>query len=85
MLWSPHFRARILISAPLAAQSPASSVHVTPNPKGRMRSSQNLSAQREAGSSARSPEWVLTSPRSFGSIKDGKVTLFAHIESVGPY
>ena len=37
-----------------------------------MRSSQNLSAQHDAGA-ARSPDWVLTSPRSFGSMKDGKV------------
>ena len=45
-----------------------------------MRSSQNLtlSAQRDAGaSSAVSPDWVLASPRSFGSIKDGKVIVFA--------
>ncbi|CDO69361.1 hypothetical protein BN946_scf184961.g3 [Trametes cinnabarina] len=55
------------------AQSPASSVQGTPVPKGKMRSSQNLSAQREAAAaSAASPDWVLTSPRSFGSMKDGK-------------
>ncbi|TFK89121.1 hypothetical protein K466DRAFT_645137 [Polyporus arcularius HHB13444] len=55
-------------------QSPGpSSTQVTPLPKGRMRSSQNLSAQREAAAaSATSPDWVLTSPRSFGSMKDGK-------------
>ncbi|KAH9895124.1 hypothetical protein C8Q73DRAFT_759487 [Cubamyces lactineus] len=55
------------------AQSPSSSVQGTPVPKGKMRSSQNLSAQRDdAAASATSPEWVLTSPRSFGSMKDGK-------------
>ncbi|KAI0332360.1 hypothetical protein GY45DRAFT_1344763 [Cubamyces sp. BRFM 1775] len=54
-------------------QSPSSSVQGTPVPKGKMRSSQNLSAQRDdAAASATSPEWVLTSPRSFGSMKDGK-------------
>ncbi|KAI0693997.1 hypothetical protein C8T65DRAFT_833556 [Cerioporus squamosus] len=55
------------------AQSPGPSTQVTPLPKGRMRSSQNLSAQREAAAAgATSPDWVLTSPRSFGSMKDGK-------------
>ncbi|KAI8972224.1 hypothetical protein BD414DRAFT_518040 [Trametes punicea] len=54
-------------------QSPVSSVQGTPVPKGKMRSSQNLTAQRDAAaSSATSPDWVLTSPRSFGSMKDGK-------------
>ncbi|RPD59799.1 hypothetical protein L227DRAFT_586366 [Lentinus tigrinus ALCF2SS1-6] len=55
------------------AQSPGPSTQATPVPKGRMRSSQNLSAQREAAAAgATSPDWVLTSPRSFGSMKDGK-------------
>ncbi|KAI0355629.1 hypothetical protein OH77DRAFT_1511483 [Trametes cingulata] len=54
-------------------QSPSPSVQVTPVPKGKVRSSQNLSAQRDAAAgSATSPDWVLTSPRSFGSMKDGK-------------
>lgn len=57
-----------------SAQSPGPSTQVTPVPKGRMKSSQNLSAQREAAAAgATSPDWVLTSPRSFGSMKDGKV------------
>lgn len=40
-----------------------------------MRSSQNLSAQREAAAAAggASPDWVLASPRSFGTMKEGKV------------
>ncbi|KAI0743591.1 hypothetical protein C8Q80DRAFT_1345613 [Daedaleopsis nitida] len=53
-------------------QSPGPSAHATPVPKGKMRSSQNLSAQREAAANATSPDWVLASPRSFGSMKDGK-------------
>ncbi|KAI0645547.1 hypothetical protein C8Q79DRAFT_1010490 [Trametes meyenii] len=54
-------------------QSPMTSAQVTPVPKGKMRSSHNLSAQRDAAAaSATSPDWVLASPRSFGSMKDGK-------------
>ncbi|KAI0769773.1 hypothetical protein BD413DRAFT_604874 [Trametes elegans] len=55
-------------------QSPSPSAQVTPVPKGKMRSSQTLSAQRDsdASSPASTPDWVLTSPRSFGSMKDGK-------------
>ncbi|KAH9931131.1 uncharacterized protein BXZ73DRAFT_90208 [Epithele typhae] len=53
--------------APVAL-SPASSVHATPGQKGKMRSSQNLSAPRDPGG-AQSPEWVLASPRPFGTVK----------------
>ncbi|TBU55815.1 hypothetical protein BD310DRAFT_824986 [Dichomitus squalens] len=61
------------------AQSPVSSPQVTPLPRGKMRSSQNLSLsdQRSTASSAASSEWVLTSPRSFGSMKDGKSSVRA--------
>ncbi|KAI0821612.1 hypothetical protein BC628DRAFT_1329136 [Trametes gibbosa] len=53
--------------------SPLTSAQVTPVPRGKMRSTQNLGISRDsASSSATSPEWVLTSPRSFGSMKDGK-------------
>ncbi|KAI0630210.1 hypothetical protein C8Q77DRAFT_1233183 [Trametes polyzona] len=53
--------------------SPMPTPQVTPVPKGKMRSSQNLSVQRDvAAASATSPDWVLASPRSFGSMKDGK-------------
>ncbi|KAI1794173.1 hypothetical protein LXA43DRAFT_971422 [Ganoderma leucocontextum] len=61
-------------------QSPAvaSPPQATPITKGKMRSSQNLalSAQRAAAAAGSapspSPDWVLASPKSFGSIKDGK-------------
>ncbi|KAH9858835.1 hypothetical protein C2E23DRAFT_880256 [Lenzites betulinus] len=53
--------------------SPIGSAQGTPVPKGKKRSTQNLGVSRDsASSSATSPEWVLTSPRSFGSMKDGK-------------
>ena len=65
---SPSYRA--------PEQSPGPSAQVTPIPKGKMKSSQNLAAQREAAANASpSPDWVLTSPRSFGTMKDGKVTV----------
>ncbi|KAM5530981.1 hypothetical protein V8D89_015363 [Ganoderma adspersum] len=74
-------------------QSPAltSPPQVTPIPKGKMRSSQNLalSAQRDAAAGSTpspSPDWVLASPKSFGSIKDGKMlgTASTRERSVSP-
>ncbi len=70
-----------LIVSPVQSPTLASPPQVTPIPKGKMRSTQNLalSAQRDAAAgsaSSPSPDWVLASPKSFGSIKDGKVIVF---------